>query len=202
MRAHRDAEAPHFSRACLAVRREIGERPPEGLAAEVAEQGRGFAVVAGEVRTLAQRRAAKEIKHLIEESVARVDQGSTLVDRAGATMHDVVARIRRVTDLMGDISAASVEQSSGVAQVGEAVIQMDETTQQNAALVEEIAAAATGLSSQSRELVEAVAVFRIQAGIAAQPRAQIASAPRPARPPARGARALPRIEAPAPMKAT
>ena len=135
-------------------------------AARAGEQGRGFAVVAGEVRTLAQRsaEAAKEIKHLIEESVERVDQGSALVDRAGTTMHDVVASIRRVTDLMGEISAASVEQSAGVAQVGEAVIQMDETTQQNAALVEEIAAAATGLSSQSRELVEAVAVFRIEAG--------------------------------------
>lgn len=134
-------------------------------AARAGEQGRGFAVVAGEVRTLAQRsaEAAKEIKHLIEESVARVDQGSTLVDRAGTTMHDVVASIRRVTDLMSEISAASVEQSAGVAQVGEAVIQMDDTTQQNAALVEEIAAAATGLSSQARELVEAVAVFRIDA---------------------------------------
>ncbi|OHE62339.1 MAG: chemotaxis protein [Thiobacillus sp. GWE1_62_9] len=135
-------------------------------AARAGEQGRGFAVVAGEVRTLAQRsaEAAKEIKNLIVESVERVDQGSGLVDQAGATMNDVVASIRRVTDLMGEISAASVEQSAGVAQVGEAVTQMDEATQQNAALVEEIAAAATGLSSQAQDLVQAVAVFRIHAG--------------------------------------
>jgi methyl-accepting chemotaxis protein len=140
-------------------------------AARAGEQGRGFAVVAGEVRTLAQRsaEAAKEIKNLIVESVERVDQGSGLVDQAGATMNDVVASIRRVTDLMGEISAASVEQSSGVAQVGEAVTQMDETTQQNAALVEEIAAAATGLSSQAQDLVQAVAVFHIHAGPAAHP---------------------------------
>jgi len=156
-------------------------------------------VVAGEVRTLAQRsaEAAKEIKHLIEESVARVDQGSTLVDRAGATMQDVVASIRRVTDLMGEISSASVEQSAGITQVGEAVTQMDETTQQNAALVEEIAAAATGLSSQARELVEAVAVFRIEADIAAQPQTHITPVPRHARPPSRTTRAQPRAEAPA-----
>lgn len=132
-------------------------------AARAGEQGRGFAVVAGEVRTLAQRsaEAAKEIKNLIIESVERVDQGSEQVDRAGATMSDVVASIRRVTDLMSEISAASAEQSSGVAQVGEAVVQMDKTTQQNATLVEEIAAAASGLSSQAQELVQSVAVFRI-----------------------------------------
>ncbi len=114
------------------------------------------------MRNLAQRsaEAAKEIKNLIVESVARVDQGSEQVDRAGATMSDVVASIRRVTDLMSEISAASAEQSSGVAQVGEAVVQMDRTTQQNATLVEEIAAAAAGLSVQAQELVQSVAVFR------------------------------------------
>src|SRR3989475_595370 len=104
-----------------------------------ARQGRGFAVVAGEVRSLAQRsaEAAKEIKALITASVERVEQGSQLVDRAGTTMTEVVAAIGRVTDIMGEISSASTEQSSGVAQVGEAVTQMDQTTQQNAALVEE-----------------------------------------------------------------
>ncbi|MFM1906432.1 MAG: hypothetical protein RLZZ591_109 [Pseudomonadota bacterium] len=132
-------------------------------AARAGEQGRGFAVVAGEVRTLAQRsaEAAKEIKNLITESVQRVDQGSTLVGQAGATMQDVVNSIRRVTDIMSEISAASIEQGSGVAQIGEAVTQLDQATQQNAALVEEMASAASSLNMQAQDLVQAVAVFRL-----------------------------------------
>jgi methyl-accepting chemotaxis protein len=135
-------------------------------AARAGEQGRGFAVVAGEVRSLAQRsaEAAREIKGLISASVERVDQGQGLVDQAGSTMTEVVAAIRRVTDLMGEISHASHEQSSGVAQVGQAVAQMDQATQQNAALVEQSAAAAESLRTQARQLVEAVAVFRVAAG--------------------------------------
>ena len=131
-------------------------------AARAGEQGRGFAVVAGEVRSLAQRsaQAAKEIKDLITDSVGRVEQGSALVDQAGRTMEEVVSSIRRVTDIMAEISAASGEQSDGVTQIGEAVQNMDQATQQNAALVEQMAAAATSLRSQSQELVETVSVFR------------------------------------------
>nr|MDP2190311.1 methyl-accepting chemotaxis protein [Rhodoferax sp.] len=133
-------------------------------AARAGEQGRGFAVVASEVRSLAGRsaEAAKEIKSLISASVERVGQGSALVDQAGATMTEVVSAIRRVTDLMGEISAASSEQSAGVSQVGEAVVQMDQVTQQNAALVEEMAAAASSLKSQAQELVQVVSVFKLE----------------------------------------
>jgi methyl-accepting chemotaxis protein len=135
-------------------------------AARAGEQGRGFAVVASEVRALAGRsaEAAKEIKALIGASVERVEFGSTLVDQAGATMNEVVAAIRRVTDIVGEISAASAEQSAGVAQVGQAVNQIDQATQQNAALVEEMAAAASGLKGQAMDLVNAVSVFKLQAG--------------------------------------
>ena len=133
-------------------------------AARAGEQGRGFAVVASEVRSLAGRsaEAAKEIKGLIGASVTRVEQGTTLVDQAGVTMTEVVSSIKRVTDIMGEISAASNEQSQGVSQVGEAVTQMDQATQQNAALVEQMAAAAGSLKSQASELVQSVAVFRLQ----------------------------------------
>ena len=145
-------------------------------AARAGEQGRGFAVVASEVRSLAGRsaEAAKEIKALINASVERVEQGSALVDQAGATMTEVVSSIRRVTDIMGEISSASHEQALGVAQVGEAVTQMDQSTQQNAALVEEMAAAASSLRSQANDLVQVVAVFKLGAdtqGRAAMPAA-------------------------------
>jgi methyl-accepting chemotaxis protein-1 (serine sensor receptor) len=135
-------------------------------AARAGEQGRGFAVVASEVRSLAQRsaEAAKEIKSLISDSTERVEQGTALVDQAGQTMGEVVSSIRRVTDIMGEISSASVEQSNGVAQVGQAISQMDQVTQQNAALVEESAAAADSLKSQAGTLVQVVSVFKLEHG--------------------------------------
>jgi methyl-accepting chemotaxis protein len=130
-------------------------------AARAGEQGRGFAVVAGEVRSLAQRSsaAAKEIKGLITASVEQVEQGTAQVGRAGATMQEVVGAIRRVTDIMGEISTASAEQLAGVGQASDAVANMDSATQQNAALVEESAAAAQSLSAQAQALVRAVSVF-------------------------------------------
>jgi methyl-accepting chemotaxis protein len=132
-------------------------------AARAGEQGRGFAVVASEVRSLAHRSAdaAKEIKALIGRSVEQVEQGSALVDQAGKTMGEIVGSIQRVSDIVAEISLASAEQSSGVQQVGEAVGNMDQATQQNAALVEESAAAAESLKGQARQLVQAVAMFKL-----------------------------------------
>ena len=155
-------------------------------AARAGEQGRGFAVVASEVRSLAGRsaEAAKEIKSLISASVERVEQGNIQAEKAGETMTEVVNAIRRVTDIMGEISAASSEQSAGVSQVGEAVTQMDQATQQNAALVEQMAAAAGSLSGQARELVEAVAVFRLAQGSAMPAAAARSASPAPAPAPA------------------
>ncbi|MBC8752656.1 MULTISPECIES: methyl-accepting chemotaxis protein [Paraburkholderia] len=132
-------------------------------AARAGEEGRGFAVVAGEVRSLAQRSsaAAKEIKQLIGTSVERVQSGTSLVDQAGRTMTEIIGAVQRVTDIMGEIAAASEEQSSGIEQVARAVTQMDEVTQQNAALVEEAAAAAQSLEDQAGALRTAVATFRL-----------------------------------------
>jgi methyl-accepting chemotaxis protein len=132
-------------------------------AARAGEQGRGFAVVAGEVRNLAQRsaEAAKEIKLLIVNSVEKVEAGSRLVDEAGSTMGDIVSQVKRVADLINEISAATLEQTTGIGQVNDAVSQLDQVTQQNAALVEESAAAADSLNQQAQQLVQAVAVFKI-----------------------------------------
>ena len=132
-------------------------------AARAGEQGRGFAVVAGEVRSLAQRsaEAAKEIKTLIGASVDRVEAGSRLVNDAGSTMEDIVVQVRKVADLISEISSATVEQTSGIGQVSTAVTQLDEVTQQNAALVEQSAAAADSLNQQAAKLVEAVKIFKL-----------------------------------------
>jgi PAS domain S-box-containing protein len=132
-------------------------------AARAGEQGRGFAVVAAEVRNLAQRSAAaaKEIKTLIDSSVEKVDIGAKQVDQAGATMNEIVSAVKRVTEIMAEISAASNEQSAGIEQVNQAITQMDEVTQQNAALVEEAAAAAESMQEQTNTLMEAVSVFKL-----------------------------------------
>jgi methyl-accepting chemotaxis protein len=140
-------------------------------AARAGEQGRGFAVVASEVRSLAGRSAtaAKEIKGLIQDSVAKVEEGSALVDESGKALEDIVASVKRVTDIVSEIAAASAEQSSGIEQVGKAVNQMDEVTQQNAALVEEAAAASQSIVEQARALNELVAHYQVGEGAGALP---------------------------------
>ena len=148
-------------------------------AARAGEQGRGFAVVASDVRSLAGRsaEAAREIKYLINASVERVETGTALVDKAGETIAEVVGSIKRVTDIMGEISAASNEQSAGGAQVGEAVRHMDNATQQNAALVEEMAAAASSLNGQAEDLVQVVSVFKLSTTHATSSYSNTANAP-------------------------
>jgi methyl-accepting chemotaxis protein len=170
-------------------------------AARAGEQGRGFAVVAAEVRNLAQRSAsaAREIKGLIDDSVEKVESGSKLVADAGTTMQEIVGSIQRVTDIMGEITAASVEQSDGIEQVNQAIVQMDQVTQQNAALVEEAAAAAESLQDQAKNLVDVVSVFRTgqgQVSAAAPARANVRKMPEkklaaPAKPAATQQAALP-----------
>jgi methyl-accepting chemotaxis protein len=150
-------------------------------AARPGEPGPGFAVVATEVRNLAQRSAAaaKEIKALIDDSVEKVGSGTKLVEQAGNTMNDVVSSIKQVTDIVGEISAATQEQNDGIAQVHRAVTQMDETTQQNSALVEQTAAAAQTMREQADTLERAVSAFKINASVAAYappPRAAVRSA--------------------------
>jgi methyl-accepting chemotaxis protein len=132
-------------------------------AARAGEQGRGFAVVATEVRNLAHRSAAaaKEIKELIGDSVEKVEAGTRLVDSAGATMGEIVGAVRRVADLMAEIDAASAEQSQGIGQVNQSIAEMDDATQQNAALVEEAAAAAAALREQADRLAQVVSAFRL-----------------------------------------
>ncbi|MDR6397333.1 methyl-accepting chemotaxis protein [Herbaspirillum seropedicae] len=177
-------------------------------AARAGEQGRGFAVVASEVRSLAQRSAsaAKEIKTLIDDSVAKVDTGSKLVEQAGATMTEVVASVRRVTDIVGEISSASQEQSAGIAEVGRAITQMDEGTQQNAALVEQAAAAAQSLQDQAATLAGLVGRFHVDGSQASiVPTAPQAAKPatrpvQPTTPPATPAPALRKPAAPQPAR--
>jgi len=165
-------------------------------AARAGEQGRGFAVVASEVRTLAQRSAsaAKEIKLLIDDSVGKVNAGAKLVDQAGATMDEIVASVRRVTDIMGEISSASLEQTEGIEQINMAVSQMDQVTQQNASLVEEAAAAAESLQDQAGKLAELVTVFKLDARApsVAAPAVPARTATRLAAPALRPARPAPR----------
>ncbi|MFM9434977.1 methyl-accepting chemotaxis protein [Janthinobacterium sp. CG_23.3] len=167
-------------------------------AARAGEQGRGFAVVASEVRNLAQRSAAaaKEIKTLISDSVEKVEVGNRLVEQAGATMDEVVSSVRRVTDIMGEIMAASQEQVAGIEQINQAITQMDGVTQQNAALVEQAAAAAESLQDQAGALAQLVSVFQLDEASAAALAAPAAPAPRPVRQGNAGAHAA-RAAAPA-----
>ncbi|KHN50910.1 methyl-accepting chemotaxis protein [Pectobacterium fontis] len=154
-------------------------------AARAGEQGRGFAVVAGEVRNLAQRsaQAAKEIEGLITESVERVNMGSNQVTQTGEAMDSIISAITRVNDLMGEIASASDEQSRGITQIGQAVTEMDGVTQQNAALVQESAAAAASLEEQARQLTEAVSVFQLSADMQRRPQPRLAeNAPAAQRP--------------------
>jgi methyl-accepting chemotaxis protein len=145
-------------------------------AARAGEQGRGFAVVAGEVRNLAQRSAAaaKEIKGLIGDSVAKVDDGARLVDEAGSTMEEIVTSVKRVTDIMAEISLASQEQSAGIEQVNRAIGQMDEATQQNATLVEQAGSAASALQEEAEHLAHLVSIFKLQGAGAASFRRELA----------------------------
>ncbi len=175
-------------------------------AARAGEQGRGFAVVAAEVRNLAQRSAAaaKEIKTLIGDSVEKVERGSKLVGQAGVTMDEVVASVKRVTDIMSEISNASQEQSAGIEQVNLSIIEMDSMTQQNAALVEQAAAAAQSLQDQAAELAHVVSVFKLVEGEVAHvaersalEQAPAASAPPPRKAPARAAKSALKRPAPA-----
>jgi methyl-accepting chemotaxis protein len=151
-------------------------------AARAGEQGRGFAVVAGEVRTLAQRSAAaaKEIKLLIGDSVEKTNNGTRLVGNAGDTMAEIVEAVKRVTEIMAAIASASAQQGAGIGQVNDAVAQMDKVTQQNAALVEEIAASAMSLEERARGLVESVGVFTLAQDRSMAPPAAIAARPAPA----------------------
>jgi methyl-accepting chemotaxis protein len=167
-------------------------------AARAGEQGRGFAVVAGEVRLLAQHsaEAAKEIKSLISASVERVDSGTEQVQAAGATMTEIVASVQRVTDIIGEISAAAREQSEGIASVNGSVVQLDQMTQQNAALVEESAAAAESLREQSARMAEAISVFRLGGG--ATQRSTAAMAPAVHKPAAAPAKPAAKAAAPKP----
>ncbi|MFC0350199.1 methyl-accepting chemotaxis protein [Undibacterium danionis] len=150
-------------------------------AARAGEQGRGFAVVASEVRSLAQRSAsaAKEIKELINDSVEKVGQGTRLVDSAGSTMQEVVDSVKRVSDIISEITAAGQEQTSGIEQINQAIIQMDSVTQQNSALVEEAAAAAATLQEQSANLVQVVSVFKLDQNAYTPPKAAVRTNSRP-----------------------
>jgi methyl-accepting chemotaxis protein len=163
-------------------------------AARAGEQGRGFAVVAGEVRNLAQRsaEAAKEIKGLIGSSVGRVEAGSRLVAEAGQTMSEIVGSVQRVSDIIGEITAAAGEQSDGIGQVNTAVNQLDQMTQQNAALVEESAAAAESLRDQASRLADVVQVFRLSQAVTTSLYSAHAPASRPVQTPRTPGQTLPR----------